>query len=144
VWRPDRWGSGQRHALATRSRINGLGLTNRANRYPSAWANGSRMNGQDLVEGGYGLATGAAPSAVVKSPETGQAASEGVLGSPVRAGTGEEGPTSSLAGLRPQEQDRRWENNEGEVLWAGRATPVRNPDHRGDSGVLRRGLVPAG
>jgi hypothetical protein len=94
--------------------------------------------------GGYGSATGAAPSAVVKSPETGQAASEGVLGSPVRAGTGEEGPTSSLAGLRPQEQDRRWENNEGEVLWAGRATPVRNPDHRGDSGVLRRGLVPAG
>jgi hypothetical protein len=68
----------------------------------------------------------------------------GGSGSPVRAGTGEEGPTSSLAGLRPQEQDRRWENNEGEVLWAGRATPVRNPDHRGDSGALRCGLVPAG
>jgi hypothetical protein len=52
----------------------------------------------------------------VKSPETGKTASEGVLGSPVRAGTGEEGPANSLAGLWPQERDQRRRNDEGEVL----------------------------
>jgi hypothetical protein len=40
----------------------------------------------------------------------------GGLGSPVRAGMGEEGPANSLAGLRPREWDRRRENDEGEVL----------------------------
>jgi hypothetical protein len=55
---PDRWGSGQRRAwargaLATGSRIHGLGLTNRANSYLSAWANGSRVNGQDRAAGGF-------------------------------------------------------------------------------------------
>jgi hypothetical protein len=52
----------------------------------------------------------------------------GGLGSPVRARTGEEGLANSLAGFRPQEQDRKWENDEGEALWAGRATPARNSD----------------
>jgi hypothetical protein len=41
----------------------------------------------------------------------------GGLGLPVRAGTGEEGLANSLAGLQPQEQGRRRENGEGEVLW---------------------------
>jgi hypothetical protein len=67
------------------------------------------------------------------------------LGSPVRAGTGEEGPANSLAGLRPLEQDRRRENDEGEVLQVGRATPVRNLDcGEGVLGVLRPGLASAG
>jgi hypothetical protein len=35
------------------------------------------------------------------------------MGSSVLAGTGEEGPTNSLAGLRTQEQDRRRENGGG-------------------------------
>jgi hypothetical protein len=52
----------------------------------------------------------------------------GGLGSPVRAGTGEEGLVNSLAGFRPQERDQKWENDEGEALWAGRATPARNSD----------------
>jgi hypothetical protein len=57
---------------------------------------------------------------------------------PVRSGTGEEGPTNLLAGLRPQERDWRWENGKGEVLLAGRATPARNPSReKGDSGALR-------
>jgi hypothetical protein len=48
----------------------------------------------------YGLVTGATPSAAAKSPEMGQMTSEGGSGSPARAGTGEEGLTNSLAGLR--------------------------------------------
>jgi hypothetical protein len=40
-----------------------------------------------------------------KSPETGQTRPPGGLGSPGRAGTGEEGPTNSLIGLRPREQN---------------------------------------
>jgi hypothetical protein len=64
----------------------------------------------------------------------------GGLGSPVRVGTGEAGPTNSLAGLRPRERDQRQENDEWEVLWAGRATPARNPSRgEGDSGALRQG-----
>jgi hypothetical protein len=39
---------------------------------------------------------------------------------------GEEGLANSLAGFRSQGPDRKRENDEGEVLWAGRATPVRN------------------
>jgi hypothetical protein len=50
----------------------------------------------------------------------------GALGSLVRAGTGEEGLENSLAGFRPQERDRKRENDEGEVLRGGRATPARN------------------
>jgi hypothetical protein len=46
----------------------------------------------------------------------------------VRAGTSEEGPTNSLVEFRPQERDWKRENDEGEVLWAGRATSARNPD----------------
>jgi hypothetical protein len=52
----------------------------------------------------------------------------GGLGSPVRAGTGEEGPVNSLAGSQLQEQDRTRQHDEGEVLWTGRANPVRNSD----------------
>jgi hypothetical protein len=63
--------------------------------------------------GVYGLVAGAAPSAVAKSPKTRQMASEWGLGLPVLDGTGEEGPANSLAGLRPQEQDRRRENGGG-------------------------------
>jgi hypothetical protein len=51
----------------------------------------------------------------------------GGLGSPVRARTGEEGVANSLAGFQPQEQDWKRENDEGEVLRVGRATPARNP-----------------
>jgi hypothetical protein len=93
----------------------------------------------------YGSVTDTAPSMAAKSPETGQTASEGGLGSSVRAGTGEEGPANSLAGLQSRERDQRRENGVGEVLQAGRATPTRNPDHgEGDSGALRPGLAPAG
>jgi hypothetical protein len=50
----------------------------------------------------------------------------GGLGSPVRAGMGEEGPVNSLAGSRLQEQDWTREHNKWEVLRAGWATLVRN------------------
>jgi hypothetical protein len=52
--------------------------------------------------------------------------SPGALGSPVTAKTGQEGLANSLAGFRPQERDRKRENDEGEALWAGQATPTRN------------------
>jgi hypothetical protein len=45
---------GARGTLATGSRINGPGPTNRANRYPSTRAIRSRMNGQDRASGGCG------------------------------------------------------------------------------------------
>jgi hypothetical protein len=54
-----------------------------------------------------GSVTGTAPSTAAKSSETGQTTSEGALGSPVRARTGEEGPANSLGGLRPRERDQR-------------------------------------
>ena len=38
---------------------------------------------------------------------------QGGLGSPKLAGTGEEGPVNSLAGLWPRERDRRRENSGG-------------------------------
>jgi hypothetical protein len=67
------------------------------------------------------------------------------LGSTVRVRTSEEGSANLLARLQPQERDRRWENDEGEVLRAGRAIPVRNPDREEvDSGALRPGLAPVG
>jgi hypothetical protein len=79
---------------------------------PRSWSNkpseqlseclGQRIKGERSGSGSggiYGSATGTAPFAAVKSPETGKTASEGVLGSPMRAGTGEEGPANSLAGL---------------------------------------------
>jgi hypothetical protein len=50
----------------------------------------------------------------------------GGLGSLVRAGTGEEGLVNSLAGFRAQEWDRKRENDEGEALWASRATLAMN------------------
>jgi hypothetical protein len=55
--------------------------------------------------GVYDLVTSAAPSTAVKLPETGQTRPPGCMGSPGRAGTGEEGPANLLAGLRPREQD---------------------------------------
>jgi hypothetical protein len=50
----------------------------------------------------------------------------GGLGLPVRAGMGEEGPANSLAWSWLQEWDRTREHDEGEVLRAGRTTPMRN------------------
>jgi hypothetical protein len=49
----------------------------------------------------------------MKSPETRQTRSLGDLGSPVRAGTGKEGPVNSSVGLRPRERDQRQDNDEG-------------------------------
>jgi hypothetical protein len=69
----------------------------------------------------------------------------GGLGSLVRARTGEEGSANSLVGLWPRGQDWRWENDEGEVLRAGRATPTRNLGRRkGFSGALRPRLASTG
>jgi hypothetical protein len=48
----------------------------------------------------------------------------------MRAGTGEEGSTNSLAWSRLQERDQTREHDEGEVLRAGRATPARNSGRR--------------
>jgi hypothetical protein len=47
----------------------------------------------------------AASPVAVKLPETGQERLRGGPGSSGLAGTGEEGPTNSLAGLRPTERD---------------------------------------
>jgi hypothetical protein len=40
---------------------------------------------------------------------------------------GGEGLANSITGIWPQERDRKRENDEGEVLRAGRATAVKNP-----------------
>jgi hypothetical protein len=70
--------------------------------------------------GVYDSVTGTAPFAAARPPETGQMASEGALGSPARAGTGEQGPTNSLARLWPRERDQRRENGEGRCSgWVG-------------------------
>jgi hypothetical protein len=70
--------------------------------------------------------TGVASSAVARSLEMKQTRPPGSLGSPGRARTGQEGLANSLAVYRSQERDRKWENDEGQVLRAGRATPARN------------------
>jgi hypothetical protein len=48
-----------RGVLAIRSRMNGPGSTNHANRYPNTWTIGSRLDGQDRASraggGGYQL-----------------------------------------------------------------------------------------
>jgi hypothetical protein len=74
----------------------------------------------------YSLVTDIASSAAVRSPETRQTRSPSILGSPGRARTGQEGLANSLADYWPQEWDRKRENDEGKVLWAGRTTPARN------------------
>jgi hypothetical protein len=93
----------------------------------------------------YSSVTDVSLSAEARSPETAQTQSPGGLGSPVRAGMGEEGLANSLAGLRPRERDRRQENGEGEVLQAGQATPARNPSPGKEVlGMLRPGLALVG
>jgi hypothetical protein len=74
----------------------------------------------------YGSVTGVASSVAERSPETRQTWSSRSLGSPGRARTGQVGLANSLADYQPQERDRKRENDEGKVLWEGRATPVRN------------------
>jgi hypothetical protein len=87
--------------------------------------------------------TGAAPSAAAKSPETGQTASEGVLGSLVgleRVKKVHElvGKTSAVS-MGPGAGDQR-----SEVLRSSRVTPARNLGRReAESGALRPGLAPA-
>jgi hypothetical protein len=57
--------------------------------------------GQTVAMGGAGLyssVTGVAPSAATRSPDTRQTRSPGILGSPGRARTGQEGLANSLAG----------------------------------------------
>jgi hypothetical protein len=74
----------------------------------------------------YNSVTSVAPSVAARSPEARYMRSPGGSGAPVRAGTGQEGLANSLAGFRLQERDRKRENDEGEALRAGRATPARN------------------
>ena len=74
----------------------------------------------------YSSVIGIASSVAARSSEMRQMRSLGSLGSPGRARMGQEGLANSLADYRPQERDRKRENNEGKVLRAGRATPVKN------------------
>jgi hypothetical protein len=85
--------------------------------------------GQTVAMGRAGLyssVTGVAPSTATRSPDMRQTRSPGILGSPGRARTGQEGLANSLAGYRSQERDRKRENDEGKVLQAGQATLARN------------------
>jgi hypothetical protein len=92
----------------------------------------------------YNLVAGVASSAAARSLETRQMRSLGSLGSSGRPKTGQEGLANSLADYRPQEWDQTRENDEGQVLRAGRTTPAKNFG-RGEEvyGALRPGLATA-
>jgi hypothetical protein len=93
----------------------------------------------------YNLVAGITSSVVARSPETRQTRPPGSLGSSGRARTGQEGLANSLADYRPQERERKRENDEGQALRAGRATPARNSGQGEEVyGALRPGLATAG
>jgi hypothetical protein len=74
----------------------------------------------------YNFVAGVASFVAAMSPETTQTRSPGSLGSPGRARTVQEGLANSLPDYWMQERDRKRENDEGKVLWAGRTTSTRN------------------